>query len=90
MAFEELYKDNVLVAEHKDIDDEGQTVTIGEPPANPDDGDYAKTGENLLPWIVLAIVLLVGAASAFAYGVRKRKANKSKADAEDSQITPNE
>ena len=90
VAFEELYKDNVLVAEHKDIDDEGQTVTIGEPPANPDDGDYAKTGEDLLPWIVLAIVLLVGAASAFAYGVRKRKANKSKADAEDSQITPNE
>lgn len=90
VAFEELYKDNVLVAEHKDIDDEGQTVTIGEPPVNPDDGDYAKTGENLLPWIVLAIVLLVGAASAFAYGVRKRKANKSKADAEDSQITPNE
>lgn len=90
VAFEELYKDNVLVAEHKDIDDEGQTVTIGEPPATPEDGDYAKTGENLLPWIVLAIVLLVGAASAFAYGVRKRKANKSKADAEDSQITPNE
>lgn len=90
VAFEELYKDNVLVAEHKDIDDEGQTVTIGEPPVNPDDGDYAKTGEDLLPWIVLAIVLLVGAASAFAYGVRKRKANKSKADAEDSQITPNE
>lgn len=90
VAFEELYKDNVLVAEHKDIDDEGQSVKIGEPPATPEDGDYAKTGENLLPWIVLAIVLLVGAASAFAYGVRKRKANKSKADAEDSQITPNE
>lgn len=90
VAFEELYKDNVLVAEHKDIDDEGQTVTIGEPPANPDDGDYAKTGENLIGWIILALALVAGATALTVYGVRKRNAHKSEASAEDIQSTPNE
>ena len=90
VAFEELYKDNVLVAEHKDIDDEGQTVTIGEPPATPEDGDYAKTGENLIGWIILAIALVGGATVLTVYGVRKRNAQKSEAPAEDTQSTPNE
>lgn len=89
-AFEELYKDNVLVAEHKDIDDEGQTVTIGEPPATPEDGDYAKTGENLIGWIILALALVAGATTLTVYGVRKRNAHKSEASAEDIQSTPNE
>lgn len=90
VAFEELYKDNVLVAEHKDIDDEGQTVTIGEPPATPEDGDYAKTGENLIGWIILALALVAGATTLTVYGVRKRNAHKSEASAEDIQSTPNE
>lgn len=90
VAFEELYKDNVLVAEHKDIDDEGQTVTIGEPPATPEDGDYAKTGENLIGWIILALALIAGATTLTVYGVRKRNAGKSEASAEDAQSTPNE
>lgn len=90
VAFEELYKDNVLVAEHKDIDDESQTVTIGEPPATPEDGDYAKTGENLIGWIILALALVAGATTLTVYGVRKRNAHKSEASAEDIQSTPNE
>lgn len=90
VAFEELYKDNVLVAEHKDIDDEGQTVTIGEPPATPEDGDYAKTGENLIGWIIIALALVAGATTLTVYGVRKRNAHKSEASAEDIQSTPNE
>lgn len=90
VAFEELYKDNVLVAEHKDIDDEGQTVTIGEPPATPEDGDYAKTGEILIGWIILALALIAGATTLTVYGVRKRNAGKSEASAEDAQSTPNE
>lgn len=90
VAFEELYKDGVLVAEHKDIDDEDQTVTIGEPPATPEDGDYAKTGENLIGWIILALALVVGATTLTVYGVRKRNAHKAEASAEDIQSTPNE
>lgn len=94
VAFEELYKDGVLVAKHKDIDDEGQTVTIGEPPATPEGDEYAKTGEDLLPWIVLVIVLCVGAASACTYGVRKRKGSKTDnaqdATEADSQNEPEE
>ena len=90
VAFEELYKDGVLVAEHKDIDDEDQTVTIGEPPATPEDGDYAKTGENLIGWIILALTLVVGATTLTVYGVRKRNAHKAEASAEDIQSTPNE
>lgn len=90
VAFEELYKDGVLVAEHKDIDDEGQTVTIGEPPATPEDGDYAKTGENLIGWIILALALAAGATTLTVYGVRKRNTHKSEASAEDAQSTPNE
>ena len=31
VAFEEVYKDNVLVAAHKDIDDENQTVRVNQP-----------------------------------------------------------
>lgn len=90
VAFEELYKDGVLVAEHKDIDDEGQTVTIGEPPATPEDGDYAKTGSNTLGWILFALSLVAGATTLTVYGVRKRNAHKSEASAEDIQSTPNE
>ena len=74
VVFEELYKDDVLVAEHKDIDDEAQTVTIGNPPANPDGGIFDKTGADLLPWTVLAALLIAAACTAGIYGVRKHKA----------------
>ena len=82
VVFEELYKDDVIVAEHKDIDDESQTVTIGEPPAPTDGGSFDKTGQNLAFWIALALILLGGAA---AIGIHVARQNKRTAKADDSR-----
>lgn len=60
VAFEECWKDNVQVATHADLNDEGQTVTVGVPP---DGTAYDKTGVNVA--IAIAIAALLAAAGGF-------------------------
>ena len=60
VAFEECSIDSVVVAEHKDIDDEAQSVTMGVPP---DGTAYDKTGVDL--GIGLAVAAALAASAAF-------------------------
>ena len=70
VVFETLYRDNVEIAVHADIDDEGQTVTII-PPAVP----VPQTGDesNLGFWIGLGAVALGGLISAAVIYFKKKK-----------------
>lgn len=86
VVFEELYKQTeegneaaeVLVAEHKDIDDEGQTVTVT---TTPPGGFFGKTGGNTF-FITVAIAALVVLAGGCAYyGVKNRRAGENDGDA---------
>ena len=70
VAFEKLYKDGEEIASHEDIDDEGQTVTLGVPP---DGTAYDKTGIDLLPALFAAGALLA-AAGVIAWRVLRSRA----------------
>lgn len=82
VVFEELYKqteqDNeateVLVAEHKDIDDEGQTVTVT---TTPPGGFFGKTGGNDFFIVVSIAALAVLACGCAYYGIKNRRAAKA-------------
>lgn len=85
VVFEELTKQSdidgdttdVTVAEHKDINDEGQSVTVTSTPAG---STYGKTGVDMTN-IALAIgILLIAAGCATAYGIKSRKTTKGDAD----------
>lgn len=68
-AFEYMYKDEILIAEHTDIGDEAQTATIGYPP----EGDvYDKTGQNLIG-VIIAAALIAGAGGAIMYRSLKKR-----------------
>lgn len=93
VVFEELYKQttdgdeatDVLVAEHKDIEDEAQTVTVT---TTPPGGFFGKTGGNAY-FVVLAIAALVVLAGGCAYyGIKNRRAAKSE-DSADGKETGN-
>ena len=88
VVFEELYKQTeqgneateVLVAEHKDIDDEGQTVTVT---TTPPGGFFGKTGGNDF-FIVVSIAALAVLACGCAYcGIKNRRAAKAEDAAAD-------
>ena len=88
VVFEELYKQTeqgneateVLVAEHKDIDDEGQTVTVT---TTPPGGFFGKTGGNDF-FIVFSIAALAVLACGCAYyGIKNRRAAKAEDAAAD-------
>ena len=88
VVFEELYKqteqDNeateVLVAEHKDIDDEGQTVTVT---TTPPGGFFGKTGGNDFFIVVSIAALAVLACGCAYYGIKNRRAAKAEDAAAD-------
>ena len=61
VAFEECTKDGIVVATHADINDEGQTATIGVPP---DGTAYDKTGVQIA--IAIACAALLAAGGGFA------------------------
>lgn len=88
VAFEVAYKDGIQIADHQDIDDEGQTVTVSEPDDNTFDtpgGDgYSKTGVDmtLIYALIAALVALAGGAGAYAYRHRKLAAAEGKTDNE--------
>ena len=102
VVFEELYKQSlvdgeatdILVAEHKDINDEDQSVTVTSSPAGSTidkttpGGTYGKTGGSNAS-LVAAMVLLLAAALGFTvYGLRKRHAANAEADVEDTLPKP--
>lgn len=88
VVFEELYKQTeqgneateVLVAEHKDIDDEGQTVTVT---TTPPSGFFGKTGGNDFFIVVSIAALAVLACGCAYYGIKNRRAAKAEDAAAD-------
>ena len=88
VVFEELYKQTeqgneateVLVAEHKDIDDEGQTVTVT---TTPPGGFFGKTGGNDFFIVVSIAALAVLACGCAYYGIKNRRAAKAEDAATD-------
>ena len=88
VVFEELYKQTeqgneateVLVAEHKDIDDEGQTVTVT---TTSPGGFFGKTGGNDFFIVVSIAALAVLACGCAYYGIKNRRAAKAEDAAAD-------
>lgn len=91
VAFEVAYKDGIQIADHQDIDDEGQTVTVSEPDDNtfdtPDGDGYSKTGVDmtLIYALIAALVALAGGAGVYAYRHRKLAAVEGKTDGESDE-----
>ena len=85
VVFEELTKQSdidgkttdVTVAEHKDINDEGQSVTVTSTPAG---STYGKTGVDMTNIAIGIGILLIAAGCATAYGIKSRKTTKGDAD----------
>ena len=85
VVFEELTKQSdidgkttdVTVAEHKDINDEGQSVTVTSTPAG---STYGKTGVDMTNIAIAIGILLIAAGCATVYGIKSRKTTKGDAD----------
>ena len=85
VVFEELTKQSdidgkttdVTVAEHKDINEEGQSVTVTSTPAG---STYGKTGVDMTNIAIAIGILLIAAGCATAYGIKSRKTTKGDAD----------
>lgn len=70
VVFETLYRDNVEITVHADIDDEGQTVKINVPaPKTPKTGDDRNYGF----WIGLGFIAIGGAISAVILKIKAKK-----------------
>ena len=74
VAFEELWLDSSLVAEHKDVGDEGQTVKVTETPKG---GFYDKTGGSMA-W-AFALAAAMGAAGLGLMAMAARRARMREA-----------
>lgn len=91
VAFEIAYKNGIQIADHQDIDDEAQTVTVSEPDDNtfntPGGDGYSKTGVDmtLIYALIAALVALAGGAGAYAYRHRKLAAAEGKTDGESDE-----
>jgi hypothetical protein len=82
VVFEYLYYQSTLIAEHTDINDEAQTVTIAtkEPEKEPEPetdkpGGGAQTGQDGLPviWLVIGASALVGEVGGIVLYIIKRR-----------------
>lgn len=73
VVFETLYRDNVDIAVHADIDDEGQTVKINVPEIK-----TPKTGDNSNRRTIATVmgVSALGIVSLAYYLIKKKKSNK--------------
>lgn len=70
VVFETLYRDNIEIAVHADINDEGQTVTVIPPaPPVPQTGDESNLGF----WIGLGAIALGGLISVAVIYFKKKK-----------------
>lgn len=77
VVFEELYdKDNVKVAEHKDLKDKDQTVSVPKVPNTPENpgggSGFAKTGENIA-FVLTGIICIIASFGLFGVAVRRRR-----------------
>ena len=98
VTFEELYDlsnqdEPMKVADHKDIEDEGQTITFKEKPEVPEEpeqpetpqtpekpsrpSDSPKTGDNTNLYELLVLLLTSGAGLAGIFFCKRRKMKKS-------------
>ena len=73
VVFETLYRDNVEIAVHADIDDEGQTVKINVPEIK-----TPKTGDNSNRRMIATVMgaSALGIVSLAYYLIKKKKSNK--------------
>jgi hypothetical protein len=80
VVFEYLYYEGTLIAEHTDINDEAQTVTIAKKEPEPDKpGGGAQTGYSGLPiWAMLLNIAAFGAALLLLLYNRRRRKNEKK------------
>ncbi len=76
VVFETLYRDNVEIAVHADINDNGQTVKINVPV--PEKPSTPKTGDdsNVALWVLLGSFSALGIVVLSAYLKRKRQTKK--------------
>ena len=78
VVFEELYEasakvgKNVLIGEHKDINDKAQTVTRPNPPVNPH-RSTPRTDDTRMLFVWIGVIAAVAAAVAGVLVVRRRK-----------------
>ena len=77
VVFETLYyaDSDIEVADHKDIEDEGQTVTV-EKPVMP---DTPKTGDDFNVWIWIAL-LVIASGTIAAVQIRKKNGQENTDD----------
>ena len=73
VAFEDVYHNGVEVATHADINDEGQTVTMEQPPKGPKTGDMSGMGK----WIILLVVVVAASAGSTFY-IKKKESKNNK------------
>lgn len=69
VVFESLYREDVEITTHKDIEDKDQTVTITPPPDVPQTGDNSKLGV----WIGLGGIAFGGAVACIVLYFKKKK-----------------
>lgn len=74
VVFESLYREDVEITTHKDIEDKDQTVTITPPPDVPQTGDNSKLGV----WIGLGGIALGGAVACIVLYFKKKKEDGEK------------
>ena len=74
VVFESLYREDVEITTHKDIEDKDQTVTITPPPDVPQTGDNSKLGI----WIGLGGIALGGAVACIVLYFKKKKEDGEK------------
>ncbi len=85
VVFENLYRDEMLITSHADINDTNQTVKINtSPKSSTDGGKNAKTGDPM-SFIVFILIAILAAASAYVmYRTRKRiEAKKEETSTDD-------
>lgn len=82
VVFEELYKNDEPVAEHKDINDEAQTVEVVTPlpstgtnTPTPAGKSYAKTGVDTMVPMLTALALIAGGVAALVVTRRRKQAD---------------
>lgn len=74
VVFESLYREDVEITTHKDIEDKDQTVTITPPPDVPQTGDNSKLGV----WIGLGGIALGAAVACIVLYFKKKKEDGEK------------
>lgn len=79
VVFENLYEDDIEIAAHADIADEGQTVSLeSDHPSN-----SPKTGDDTKLYVLFALMIAAGLAATAVQVVRKKKHSKAQKETEE-------